>query len=328
MVNHNTTTPIISTISATVGDNHGPSTANPLPPTLRPVGQAEPSLLQSNNPIIMSPNAFESTPLQTPITPNVRQRLQSSDGISPSLQSQSAKKPSFPTIISGLPRTPGQAATPQPPVQQSGATTPAPVKADSIAVSIPPGTTTAPDAAGNVPPTGTVVTKQTGPKRIVRKVPKIPEKAERVLYCLRLNNPIRRLCINIVEWKYPFLKPKPKLILCFYNLFFRAEKLSILVYLKVIRNIEIAGKRIPIHFLTIGPWCLWSLFFYCQPTKYCFIDDVQCCSSFPIIFQRNNNYRNNNENDTVYVMVKINSAMRRNNQEDGKNETKIIRGLK
>lgn len=41
-------------------------------------------------------------------------------------------------------------------------------------------------------------------KRIVRKVIKAPEKAERVLYCLTLRNPIRRLCIGIVEWKYPF----------------------------------------------------------------------------------------------------------------------------
>jgi hypothetical protein len=27
----------------------------------------------------------------------------------------------------------------------------------------------------------------------------------RALFCLTLKNPIRRLCINIVEWKYPFV---------------------------------------------------------------------------------------------------------------------------
>lgn len=27
----------------------------------------------------------------------------------------------------------------------------------------------------------------------------------RALFCLSLNNPIRRACISIVEWKYPFL---------------------------------------------------------------------------------------------------------------------------
>ncbi len=30
------------------------------------------------------------------------------------------------------------------------------------------------------------------------------EHADRVLYCLHLSNPLRRLCIKIVEWKYPF----------------------------------------------------------------------------------------------------------------------------
>ena len=28
----------------------------------------------------------------------------------------------------------------------------------------------------------------------------------RALFCLNLKNPIRRICINIVEWKYPFYK--------------------------------------------------------------------------------------------------------------------------
>lgn len=40
--------------------------------------------------------------------------------------------------------------------------------------------------------------------RMVRKIVKAPEKAERVLFCLNLKNPVRRLCIGIVEWKYPF----------------------------------------------------------------------------------------------------------------------------
>lgn len=33
-----------------------------------------------------------------------------------------------------------------------------------------------------------------------KKQPNV-EHAERVLFCLRLSNPIRRLCIRIVEWK-------------------------------------------------------------------------------------------------------------------------------
>lgn len=30
-----------------------------------------------------------------------------------------------------------------------------------------------------------------------------PDRPVRALYCLGLNNPLRKLCIAIVEWKYP-----------------------------------------------------------------------------------------------------------------------------
>ena len=30
------------------------------------------------------------------------------------------------------------------------------------------------------------------------------QRAPRALYCLKLNNPIRRAALSIVEWKYPF----------------------------------------------------------------------------------------------------------------------------
>ncbi|XP_022250017.1 voltage-dependent calcium channel type D subunit alpha-1-like [Limulus polyphemus] len=39
-----------------------------------------------------------------------------------------------------------------------------------------------------------------------RKGPKIAERPVRALYCLSLKNPIRRTCIGIVEWKYPFVR--------------------------------------------------------------------------------------------------------------------------
>lgn len=43
------------------------------------------------------------------------------------------------------------------------------------------------------------------PKRPVRRGGKAqPERPVRALFCLGLKNPIRRLCIEIVEWKYPF----------------------------------------------------------------------------------------------------------------------------
>ena len=41
-------------------------------------------------------------------------------------------------------------------------------------------------------------------KRVVRKPPKVVERPLRALFCLTLKNPIRKLCIDIVEWKYPF----------------------------------------------------------------------------------------------------------------------------
>ena len=36
-----------------------------------------------------------------------------------------------------------------------------------------------------------------------------PTRPPRSLFCLTLDNPMRRMCISIVEWKYPFDKRKP-----------------------------------------------------------------------------------------------------------------------
>lgn len=56
--------------------------------------------------------------------------------------------------------------------------------------------TTFGNKAGNVP---------APPKRPVRRSGKPqPERPTRALYCLGLKNPLRKLCIAIVEWKYPF----------------------------------------------------------------------------------------------------------------------------
>lgn len=47
------------------------------------------------------------------------------------------------------------------------------------------------------------------PKRPVRRGGKPqPERPARALYCLGLKNPIRKICITIVEWKYPFCLTK------------------------------------------------------------------------------------------------------------------------
>lgn len=43
------------------------------------------------------------------------------------------------------------------------------------------------------------------PKRPVRRSGKPqPERPTRALFCLGLKNPIRKLCITVIEWKYPF----------------------------------------------------------------------------------------------------------------------------
>lgn len=45
----------------------------------------------------------------------------------------------------------------------------------------------------------------------VRPLPQVQgsnqvQRAPRALYCLKLNNPIRRAALSIVEWKYPFVQ--------------------------------------------------------------------------------------------------------------------------
>lgn len=43
------------------------------------------------------------------------------------------------------------------------------------------------------------------PKRPVRRGGKPPpDRPQRALFCLHLKNPVRKLCIDVVEWKYPF----------------------------------------------------------------------------------------------------------------------------
>ncbi|KAH7974410.1 hypothetical protein HPB49_015093 [Dermacentor silvarum] len=41
-------------------------------------------------------------------------------------------------------------------------------------------------------------------RRAPRKGPKLVERPLRALFCLGLGNPLRKLCISVVEWKYPF----------------------------------------------------------------------------------------------------------------------------
>lgn len=54
---------------------------------------------------------------------------------------------------------------------------------------------------------GATTATQAPQKKPVRRGGKAqPERPVRALFCLGLKNPIRKLCIEIVEWKYPFAK--------------------------------------------------------------------------------------------------------------------------
>lgn len=41
-------------------------------------------------------------------------------------------------------------------------------------------------------------------KQPKKPVPEILPRPPRALFCLTLQNPLRKACISIVEWKYPF----------------------------------------------------------------------------------------------------------------------------
>lgn len=46
---------------------------------------------------------------------------------------------------------------------------------------------------------------QAAAKRPVRRGGKPPpDRPTRALFCLSLQNPLRKMCIDVVEWKYPF----------------------------------------------------------------------------------------------------------------------------
>lgn len=67
----------------------------------------------------------------------------------------------------------------------------------TLNIAAPPSTTATAVAAAAAASTAGVPTK-----RPVRRGGKVqPERPVRALYCLGLKNPIRKLCITIVEWK-------------------------------------------------------------------------------------------------------------------------------
>ncbi|CAK1546603.1 unnamed protein product [Leptosia nina] len=54
---------------------------------------------------------------------------------------------------------------------------------------------------------GPLIQVPVAPRKPPRRGLKVqPERPKRALFCLTLKNPLRKLCIDIVEWKYPLKK--------------------------------------------------------------------------------------------------------------------------
>lgn len=74
------------------------------------------------------------------------------------------------------------------------------------------GTTIGPSGAGGqkaAPGAG-------GQKRPQRRGKPQPDRPQRALFCLTVKNPLRALCIRIVEWKYPFKIETKRRITCLF----------------------------------------------------------------------------------------------------------------
>lgn len=78
----------------------------------------------------------------------------------------------------------------------------------SVTVAPPPGALQRPSTGMPPNPAGLQrpSTAQAPNPNAVKKRPPAPVAThpQRALFCLTLKNPIRKLCIAIVEWKYPF----------------------------------------------------------------------------------------------------------------------------
>lgn len=61
--------------------------------------------------------------------------------------------------------------------------------------------------------TGAAAAAAMSKKRAQQRRQPRDDKAPRVLFCLTLENPVRKACIRIVEWTYPFLSSST--VICF-----------------------------------------------------------------------------------------------------------------
>lgn len=59
-------------------------------------------------------------------------------------------------------------------------------------------------ANNNNPANNNNQAKQVTKRPIRRPGKQLPDRPQRALCCLSLKNPLRKLCIGVIEWKYPF----------------------------------------------------------------------------------------------------------------------------
>ncbi|KPM10011.1 hypothetical protein QR98_0085570 [Sarcoptes scabiei] len=195
--------PIIRTISANVDNGPGGGGGGGINASnhfYRATSSALPQSARLDTPpIFLNNNQRHPSHQAIPTSPLILQSVQA-DG--KNNQTAKQKKASWPTIISGVGLKP-KTSTTKPPINANASEQSSMPNEQNDSNAMVTGGVQSITVQNPIAAVAPVEPKQPA-KRIIRKVPKIPEKAERVLYCLGLNNPIRRLCINIVEWKYPF----------------------------------------------------------------------------------------------------------------------------
>lgn len=83
----------------------------------------------------------------------------------------------------------------------NGPTAPTVAVIASPATPATPATPTTPGAPSAADAAAAAAAKR---KAATRRGKPPPERPQRALFCLTLANPVRKLCINVIEWKYPF----------------------------------------------------------------------------------------------------------------------------
>lgn len=93
--------------------------------------------------------------------------------------------------------------------QPAGGSTLSPLTQQPNGTTGPPSTIATGGKPGDPPIAVSANVNAAAAKKPVRRTGKAqPDRPVRALWCLGLKNPLRKLCIEIVEWKYPLLELK------------------------------------------------------------------------------------------------------------------------